>query len=489
MGSRPNPDARSGPRSGSRPGTRFLTRLVTPVVLVLSLVVTVSAVVALAEGPRPVGERPRPVAEGAAVPAGPAGPSAPRWVNTWTAMPQLTEPGNMPPAPFTEEGAVLADTTLRQTVRVSTGGGRMRLRFSNAFGDTPLPLTAVTVALPLGGRAGVAAVEPGSLRSVTFAGRASATVPVGAQVVSDPVDFRLRPGSNLTVTAYLAEGQPSGALTSHPGSRTTSYLQKADHTRDADLPRATPVDHWYLLSDVEVLSAPGTAAVAVLGDSLTDGRGSTTNGNDRWPDRLLDRLHRHPATGRVAVLNQAAGGNRVLDDGLGPNVLARLDRDVLSRSGVSWLVVFEGVNDIGTAAATPAAQRSVTAELIAAYRQIVVRAHAQGIRVYGATLTPFGGNTMYDDPAGHREASRQEVNSWIRGGGTGGAGGANGTGGTGASARFDGVIDFDRAVRDPADPRRLRATLHGGDGLHLTPEGYRTLAAAVPLRLFRGGTG
>ncbi|MGI3230947.1 SGNH/GDSL hydrolase family protein [Streptomyces sp. GTA36] len=442
------------------PFAHLIARLLTPFVLILALVVTSSALVALVKGPRAEeGGTGRPTASPAA---------ARHWVNTWTAMPQLTEPGNMPPPPFTEDRAVLTDTTLRQTVRVSTGGERVRLRFSNAFGDTALPLTAVTVALPLDGRAGVAAIEPGSLRRVTFGGRGSATVPAGAQVVSDALDFDLRPGSNLTVTAYLAEGQPSLALTSHPGSRTTSYLQKADRTRDLDLPEATPVNHWYLLSDVEVLSGRGTAAVAILGDSLTDGRGSTTNGNNRWPDRFLDRLHARAATSDVAVLNQAAGGNRVLNDGLGPNVLARLDRDVLSRSGVSWLVVFEGVNDIGTAAATPAAQRSVTAELIAAYEQIVVRAHAQGIRVYGATLTPFGGNTMYDDPDGHRESARQAVNSWIRTSGT-----------------FDAVIDFDRAVRDPGDPRRLLSTLHDGDWLHLNPEGYRVLAAAVPLRLFR----
>ncbi|MEV4038823.1 SGNH/GDSL hydrolase family protein [Streptomyces umbrinus] len=441
------------------PFAHLIPRLLTPFVLILALVVTSSALVALVKGPRAAeGDTGRPTAS----------PAARHWVNTWTAMPQLTEPGNMPPPPFTEDRAVLTDTTLRQTVRVSTGSERVRLRFSNAFGDTALPLTAVTVALPLDGRAGVAAIEPGSLRRVTFGGRGSATVPAGAQVVSDALDFDLRPGSNLTVTAYLAEGQPSLALTSHPGSRTTSYLQKADRTRDLDLPEATPVNHWYLLSDVEVLSGRGTAAVAILGDSLTDGRGSTTNGNNRWPDRFLDRLHARAATSDVAVLNQAAGGNRVLNDGLGPNVLARLDRDVLSRSGVSWLVVFEGVNDIGTAAATPAAQRSVTAELTAAYEQIAVRAHAQGIRVYGATLTPFGGNTMYDDPDGHRESARQAVNSWIRTSGT-----------------FDAVIDFDRAVRDPGDPRRLLSTLHDGDWLHLNPEGYRVLAAAVPLGLFR----
>lgn len=438
-----------------RPSARAaFAHLVATCVLVLALAVASSAVVALVGSPPSTGNDPAR--------------SARHWVNTWTSMPQLTEPGNMPPAPFTGERAVLVDTTLRQTVRVSTGGERIRLRFSNAFGTTPLPLSAVTVALPLDGRAGVSAVHPRTLREVTFAGRRSTTVPAGAQVVSDPLDFGLRPATNLTVTTYLADGQASLALTSHPGSRTTSYLRTGDGTAEPDLTGATPVNHWYLLSDVEVLSGRDTRAVAVLGDSLSDGRGSTTNGNNRWPDQLLDRLRGLPGGDRIAVLNQAAGGNRILNDGLGPNALARLDRDVLAHSGVSWLIVFEGVNDIGTAEATPAAQRRVTDDLIAAYRQIVVRAHAQGIRVYGATLMPFGGNTPYDDPGGLRETTRQAVNAWIR---TGGA--------------FDAVVDFDRAVRDPADPRRLRADLHDGDWLHLNPEGYRTLAAAVPAHWFR----
>jgi lysophospholipase L1-like esterase len=166
-------------------------------------------------------------------------------------------------------------------------------------------------------------------------------------------------------------------------------------------------------------------------------------------------------------VNQAAGGNRVLNDGLGPNVLARLDRDVLAQSGVKWLIVFEGVNDIGTADATEAAQKQVTQDLIAAYGQIIVRAHALGIRVYGATLTPFGGNAAYDDPQGYREAARQAVNEWIR-----------------TSHRFDGVIDFDRAARDPANPRQLLPALDVGDHLHLNPAGYKVLADAVPARLF-----
>lgn len=382
-------------------------------------------------------------------------------------MPQLTEPANLPPAPFTGTNSILVDTTLRQTLRITTGGRTLRLRYSNAYGDTPLPLTAVTVALPVDGKPGASAIVHGSGKAVTFAGRASATVPVGAQLVSDPVDLDLPAASVLTVTTYLATGQPSLALTSHPGSRTTSYLQLGDHTRDEDLPGAIPVDHWYLLSDVEVLAPHDTSAVAILGDSLTDGRGSTTNANDRWPDQLYDRLRAHPATAAVSILNQAAGGNRVLNDGLGPNVLARLDRDVLTRSGVTRLIVFEGVNDIGTAEATQAAQHRLAEDLLAAYDQIVVRAHAQGIRVYGATLLPFGGNS-YDDPAGERESCRQVVNTWIR-----------------TSGHFDAVLDFDRAVRDPADPRRLLESLQVGDWLHLNPKGYGVLAATVPAGLLR----
>lgn len=389
------------------------------------------------------------------------------WVNTWTAMPQLTEPGNMPPAPFTQSGLVFAHTTLRQTVHVSVGGRYMRLRLSNAFGGTDLPVTAVSVARPADGKAGVSAVVPGTTRPVTFDGKPGIDIPKGAQAVTDPLDFAVQPGTNLTVTLYLADGQASTDITSHPGSRTTSYMISGDHLDDTDLPGATTADHWYFLSGLEVWSRSDTSAAVMLGDSITDGRGSTTNMNNRWPDQLLARLQSEPGTSDIAILNQAAGGNRILHDGLGPNALARFDRDVLAQSGVSWLLVFEGVNDIGTADATDAAAKQVTSDLITAYQQIIDRAHAQGIPVYGATITPFGGN-QYDDPAGYHEAARQAVNTWIR-----------------TSGRFDAVIDFDKTVRDPADPHRLAPAYDVGDGLHLNPDGYHAMADAVPASLFR----
>jgi len=380
-----------------------------------------------------------------------------RWMHTWVSMPQLTEPGNLPPAPFTGTSSVLVDTTLRQTVHVTVAGSRLRVRFSNAFGGAALPLTSAAVALPAGGKAGVSAIVPESSRPLTFGGRSSVVVPVGANVVSDPVDLPVSSGANLTITTYLASGQASLNLTSHPGSRTTTYLVNGNFVLSPDLSGAATVAHWYLISGVEVLG--GAPAIAIVGDSLTDGRGSTTDGNDRWPDQLFARRP------RTAVLNQAAGGNRVLNDGLGPNVLARLDRDVLATSGVDRMMIFEGVNDIGTAAATETAQKQVTADLLFAFEQVVLRAHARDITAYGATITPFGGNTGYDDPDGLRERSRQAVNAAIRRG-----------------RLFDEFADFDIAARDPADPRRLNPAYDVGDHLHLNPTGYGALAAAVPLR-------
>jgi lysophospholipase L1-like esterase len=337
---------------------------------------------------------------------------------------------------------------------------------SNAFGESDLTIALAGLALPAGGRAGSHAIGPGTSAVVTFGGQPAVRIPAGAQALSDPLDFAVDAGTVLSVTIHTGAGQGPLGVTSHPGSRTTSYVLAGNHVLDGEMAGAVPVDHWYFLAGIDVLASLGGAAV-IVGDSLTDGRGSTTNGNDRWPDQLFTRLRSRRDGAGIAIVNQGVGGNRVLRDGLGPHVLARLDRDVLAVSGARWLVVFAGVNDIGTADATEAAQQQITADLIAAYDQIVTRARAQGIRVYGATLTPFGGNEPYDDPAGYREAARQAVNRWIR-----------------AGRRFDAVIDFDRAVRDPRSPRRLTAVADCGDHLHLNPAGYRALADAVPAGLF-----
>jgi lysophospholipase L1-like esterase len=224
-----------------------------------------------------------------------------------------------------------------------------------------------------------------------------------------------------------------------------------------DLPRAVRTPHWYYLCGIDVVADPCVAAVAVLGDSITDGRGSPTDGNGRWTDYLARRLHAREWGAPVAVLNQGLGGNRVLNDGLGPNALARLDRDVLAQSGVRWLIVLEGINDLGT--------RSATArDLIGAYEQIIRRVQARGIKVYGATILPCDGS-FYFTPG--LEAARQEVNAWVRG-----------------SRRFDGVIDLDAVTRDAERPSRLSPVVDGGDHLHPGPEGHRIIAEAVDLRLF-----
>ena len=372
------------------------------------------------------------------------------WMGTWGAAPQLTEPKNLPPAPG------LSDSTLRQIVHVSIGGSRLRVRFSNAFGSDPVEITAAAIAAA-GDRG---AIHPDSSRPLSFGGEPVVAIAPGAMAVSDPVESELAPLADLAVTMHF--GQVSRDVTGHPGARCTSFLQQGDFVSAATLPAPVTIEHWYILSGVEVWAEQPQGVLAILGDSITDGRGSTTDRNRRWPDDLARRLQADPRTARIGVLNQGIGGNRLLHDGLGPSALARLDRDVLAQSGVRWLIVFEGVNDIGTG--PPDDQAAIVREVIGAYEQIVRRAHARQIRVYGATITPFG-KSFYSSPA--REEARQAVNHWIR-----------------TSGQFDAVIDFDAAVRDPTDPTRLAPAVDCGDHLHLSDKGYEVMAEAIDLDLF-----
>jgi len=266
------------------------------------------------------------------------------------------------------------------------------------------------------------------------------------------------------VTVSLKVGAFSGGHTGHPGSRTTSYMAAGDQVAADSLPSAVRVEHWYFIAGIEVLSGHDASSVVILGNSIADGRGSTTNLNNRWPDNLARRLQQNPRTPWVGVLNAGIGGNAVVRGGLGPPALERLERDVLQQRGARWVIVSEGVNDIGGARGGDAAQL-IAGELITAYQQMIARARAEGLRVYGATILPFGGS-QYDDAS--REAARQRVNAWIK-----------------SAGAFDAVIDFDAAMRDPSAPARLRADLDSGDHLHPNAAGYVVMAGAVDLKLFR----
>ncbi|RAK51334.1 SGNH/GDSL hydrolase family protein [Phenylobacterium deserti] len=388
-----------------------------------------------------------------------AAPSAQaqKWVGSWASAQQIPEPHNALP------NEDLQDVTLRQIIHLSLGGPRLRVRVSNAFGTAPLTIGAASVALSSG---------PGSpgLRTqgapLTFSGKRQVIIPAGAEYLSDPVALAAPAGADLAVSLYL--GQAPERQTSHPGSRTTSYLLKGEHVADADLPGAKAVDHWYQLSGVEIDAPRSAAALVTLGDSITDGRGSTTNGNDRWPDLLAARLRADARTRGVAVVNLGTGGNRLLNDGLGPSALARFDRDVLGQAGVRWVFVLEGINDIGTLKAGESAQAhaELVQRMIGAYEQIIERAHAHGLKVVGATLLPFQGSD-YDKADPLREQDRQAVNRWIR-----------------TSGRFDAVVDFDQVTRDPTQPLRLRPEFDTGDHLHPSPAGYKAMAEAIPLSLF-----
>jgi len=382
------------------------------------------------------------------------------WVGSWATSQQIPEPQNSL-AP--DE---LRDATLRQIVHLSIGGAKLRVHISNVFGTSPLHFTSVHIAKPVSPAS--ARIDEASDKALSFSGSRDVTVPAGAEYVSDSIDYSVAPSSDLAITLHL--DAPPAQLTGHPGSRSTSYLVHGDLVSAADLPDAKKVEHWYLVAGVDVIAPPGVASIVALGDSITDGHGATTNGNDRWTDALAQHLQN--ALGRRApgVLNQGIGGNHLLTDGLGPNALARFDRDVLAQAGVRYVIVLEGVNDLGALAraaeVTPADRAALLHRLEGAYEQIVIRAHAHQIKVIGATILPYTGSGYYH-PGPSDEASRQAINQWIR-----------------AAGHFDAVVDFDRVMRDPEHPERLRSAYDSGDHLHPSPAGYRAMAESIPLSFF-----
>jgi len=382
------------------------------------------------------------------------------WVASWGASQQIPEPQN---AVATDD---LRDATVRQVFHLSLGGPALRVHLSNAFGTEALHFTSVHIARPVSPSS--SAIDPATDRALTFAGSSDVTVPPGTEFISDPLDYPVAALSNLAVTFHL--DSPPATQTGHPGSRATSYLVHGDFVGASNLLDAKNVDHWYQVSGIDVLAPAGGASIVVLGDSITDGHGATTNGNDRWTDILAQRLQASANKRSIGVSNQGIGGNHLLTDGLGPNALARFDRDVLAPASVRWVILFEGVNDLGgltrDGEVTPEQHSVRVKHIISAYEQIVQRAHAHGLRVFGATITPYVGSDYYH-PGPLSEADRQAVNAWIR-----------------VAGHFDAVIDFDSVVRDPQHLDRLLPAFDCGDHLHPSPAGYRAMGEAVQLNLF-----
>jgi lysophospholipase L1-like esterase len=383
------------------------------------------------------------------------------WVGSWAASQQVPEPQN------SLDPELLRDATLRQIVHLTVGGSQLRVRVSNAFGTEPLHLTRVHVARPVS--AASSAIDVATDTAVTFSGARDVTVPAGAEYLSDAVAFPVVALSNLAISIHF--DQPPTRETGHPGSRATSYLVHGDMVSAASLPDATTVEHWYQISGVDVTSPKQGGSVVILGDSIADGHGATTNGNDRWPDVLAAHMQSDKSTRAMGVLNEGTGGNRLLLDGLGPNALARFDRDVLAQTGVRVVIVLEGVNDLGTLTRDHGVSAEEHAALVgrieAAYSQMVERAHAHGVRVIGATILPFGGSKYYH-PGPENEADRQAINAWIR-----------------EPRHFDGVVDFDAMMRDPAHLNLMLPAYDSGDGLHPGPAGYKAMGEAIPLSLLK----
>lgn len=390
--------------------------------------------------------------------------AAPRnlhWAGSWATSPMQVSAAEVPPA------SVFKNTTFREIVHLSTGGDYVRVRLSNLFGAGPMRITSVHIALPVSTTS--SKIEPGTDTMVTFFGKQGVTIPAGAAYVSDPVKFDAKPLSNLAVSFHI--DAPPAPETFHDNSNATSFFAHGDQVSAARLANEVKVDHWYWLTGVEVGTRQQDRCVVAFGDSITDGWESTVNGNNRWPDDLAARLQANPATRDVCVLNEGISGNRVLLDGTGPAAMARLDRDVLSQPGVKYVVVLEAINDIGHLARSgdknQADVNTLVTHLENAYQEIIDAAHARGLIVIGATLTPYGGSG-YDKEGGPMyQAAWRKLNAWIR-----------------QPGHFDYVVHFNKATADPSDPSRFAPNLGARGLLHPNPAGYQAMANAFNLNWF-----
>ncbi|HXS29123.1 MAG TPA: SGNH/GDSL hydrolase family protein [Steroidobacteraceae bacterium] len=397
----------------------------------------------------------------------PAAGHARAWIGTWGAAPEppRAAAGRFPATPSYD------NQTIREVVRIAAGGHRFRIRFTNEYGTKPLVVGAASIALA-DSKGGIAAE---STRPLTFAGERSVTIPAGSPYLSDPVELDAKPLSKLSISLYLP--QDTGPCTCHGvGLETTEVSGPGNFTDMPFTPKSTSRGRAFI-SGVEVETSGPAKTIVALGDSITDGVGSTADADRRWPDLLADRLAERKGRTEWGMVNMGISGNRVLNDGAGQSALARLDRDVLSVPGAAYVIVFEGVNDLGisygrftgplaAAFKSQAAGGHVTAEqMIAGYRQIIDRAHERGLKIFGATIAPYEGAAYYSEEG---EAVREKINQWIR-----------------TSGAFDAVLDFDAVMRDRADPKRIATPLQAGDHLHGSDAGYEAIARSIDLALFR----
>ena len=375
---------------------------------------------------------------------------------------RATGPGNPPPPPLFPAPPTINNQTVRMLVHTSIGGHRVRVQLSNAFGNSALQIGAAHIAL----HDKDSAIVAGSDRALTFSGKPSVAIPPAAEILSDPLDFEVPALGDLVISVYapVEVTTPTIHLT---GLHTTYISQPGDFTSAPSIADPTTRELWYWVAGVDVVAPAKSAAIVAFGDSITDGATSTPNTNSSWPSQLAVRLAANKATANLAIVNEGISGNRLLNDGAGVNALARFDRDVLSQPGVRWLIVLEGINDIGLGnlPGIPPAEAPTVDDLIAAHKQIIERAHMHGIKVIGATLTPYVGAAYATE---HGEAMREAVNEWIR-----------------TSKAYDAVIDFDKVVQDPANPKQILASFNIRDHLHPNDEGYKAMAAAVDLALFQ----
>jgi lysophospholipase L1-like esterase len=382
--------------------------------------------------------------------------SQPHWVGTWATASMLAD--------NVRAGSIrmLSGVTLRQIAHISVGGTQLRVRLTNEFGLDPLTISDAHVALSAGG----SSIQPGSDHPITFGGASTVNVPPGGAIFSDPVALQVTPLADIAVTIYLPP-QVMRAETFHYFADRDNFVAMGDVANRPDLSQSTTITSWYFFNGIDVTAGPDSYSIVALGDSITDGSFSTANANRRWPDVLASRLQADASHKNVGVLNVGIGGNRLLNEVYGPSAISRIDRDVLSQSGVRYIIILESINDIGRLALNPTSADNISAEQLEwGFRQIVDAAHEHGIKAIGATLPPYGGAASYffSDKG---EQIREAVNNWIRSSGT-----------------FDGVVDFDGITQDRAKPTHLNADYDSGDHVHPNDAGYKIMGAGIDLSFF-----